>query len=241
MPGRLKRIPDGETGSRNYFTVWQSDAFKASPAVQIRFVDNAPVPEDKFTGAEIEEGIARLKAAGPLKTGYDDAAIQSYAVFKRMRDEGSIPDGVRFQVCLPTTANVVAPFVQPAFQARIEPIYEEALFHAMRNIQDQIPHEDLAIQIDMAVDTAFWEGVLYSPWFGGDVKEYIVGYISRMIGQVDADVELGIHNCYGKCSTIQSLHFLQQRMLITIQQVIWSTATGLNLHLSPELSTEPSV
>ena len=51
------------------------------------------------------------------------------------------------------------PFVQRAFGKAVEPIYEERLFHAMRVMQDQIPHADLAIQIDIAGDTAAWEAL----------------------------------------------------------------------------------
>jgi hypothetical protein len=129
--------------------------------------------------------------------------LESYDVFKKLKAEGVISDGTRFQVTLPTPPNVLAPFVQWMFQPRVEPIYAGALYRALRNIQNQIPHADLAIQIDLAVDTAYWEGAeIYKPWFGdGDkdtIKDYIVDYIVRMIGQVDQDVEVGIHNCYGR-------------------------------------------
>lgn len=89
-------------------------------------------------------------------------------------------------------------------------------------MQDKIAHEDLAIQLgmsvqcrtllsrnrdyapdrddlDLAVDTAFWEGAYLTPWFKDkfDVKDYVTEYLLRMIEHVDQDVELGIHNCYG--------------------------------------------
>lgn len=65
--------------------------------------------------------------------------------------------------------------------------------------------QDLSIQIDLAVDTMFWENLeMYRPWFYHndrelvERKQYIVDYIVRMVSQVDKDVEVGIHNCYGK-------------------------------------------
>lgn len=204
LPARLKRIPDGETGvSRNAFTYCQAFVFQSSPAMLYRFVQNAPVVGGEFTEHEVDEGVEKLKKAGPINTGYDAFAIESYQVFRRMREEGVVSKGTRFQVSLPTTPNVLTPFVEFAFQPKVEPIYEEALFRAMRSIQDTIPHEDLAIQIDLAIDTAFWERIeMMKPWFGeGDhekVKEYIVNYIVRMVGQVDQDVEVGVHNCYGE-------------------------------------------
>lgn len=81
---------------------------------------------------------------------------------------------------------------------------EAALFRAMRNVQDAIPHGDLSIQVGLAGDTAFWEDFkMYPPWFFADSrqmaerKEYMVEYTTRLFAQEAEDVELGIHNCYG--------------------------------------------
>lgn len=88
--------------------------------------------------------------------------------------------------------------MQKAFQPKAYPVYEAALFRAMKNMQDKIPHEDLSIQLDLAVDTAYWEKAYLTPWFDpNDTKDYVVDYLLKMISQVDQDVELGIHNCYG--------------------------------------------
>jgi hypothetical protein len=207
VPGRLRRIPDGETGPRHYFTVFQGQLFSVYPPMMIRFELNSMLDSDEFTPEQIDEGIEACRKAN-FETGYDTAAIESYAVFRQLREEGVIPKGVKFQVSLPTIASVVL-FAQRAFQPRVEPIYEERLFHAMRAIQDKIPHEDLAIQIDLACDTSFWEALYvddseaapglawYKPWWKGDVKSYCTNYIVRQIAQVDEDVELGLHNCYG--------------------------------------------
>lgn len=66
----------------------------------------------------------------------------------------------------------------------------------MRNIQDKLPHGDLSIQLDLAVDTAYWEGAYLSPWFD-NTKDTVMAYLLRMIDEIDQDVELGLHNCYG--------------------------------------------
>lgn len=203
MPGRLKRIPDGETEARQNFTVFQAAFFQSVPQMMTEFINNSMIQSREFTPQQVQDGIAKLIQAAPV-TGYDTAAIESYGVFKKLRDEGVIPKGTRFQVCLPTLANVILVFVQKAFMTAAEPVYEKALFQALRNIQDAIPHEDLSIQIDMAADTSLWENVkMYRPWFHEDDKDmdkrkqYMVDFTIRMISQVDQDVELGLHNCYG--------------------------------------------
>lgn len=213
MPDRLRRVPDGETGARDYFVRFQGSFFSAVPEILNQF-DSASshavnVTSNGSTTAQIAEAVKKLRQSKP-ETGYDTAAIESYEVFKHMREQGVIPRDVRFQVCLPGIANVLIPFVQPDFQAAVEPVYEEALFRAMRNIQDQIPHEDLAIQIDLAMETGLWEDV-YPPWFCKDNmdsdkrKNYIVDFIIRMFEQVEQDVELGVHNCYGESGFRTSL------------------------------------
>lgn len=207
-PSRLKRIPDGETGDRQLFTTFQAGAFDAYPAMKVEFIHNAPVNNKDFTPEQVDEGIEVLRNAN-IETGYDTNAITNYDVFRRLRDEGVVPKGVKFQVSVPTVANVIVPFVQRAFLRRVEPIYEQALFKAVRHIQDAIPHEDLAFQLDIALDTAFWEATnpetvkendglqWFQPWFEGDVKDYCTKYIVRFCDQVDQDVEVGMHNCYG--------------------------------------------
>lgn len=196
LPNRLRRIPDGETGVRNYFTYWQFERFNAAPQLVNQFVMNVSGSYKEISAEQVDEGIAQLEQAD-IKTGYDDAAIESYAVFKKLKDEGKIPKHVKFQVSLPTAANVVIVLHHVA-RAKAFPVYERALFKAMRKIQDAIPAEELSIQIDLAVDTALWEGV-YETWWGeGDAKEGTVEYILRMFEQVDKGVEMGLHNCYGE-------------------------------------------
>lgn len=111
LPGRLKRIPDGETGSRNYFTLWQYYLFKVAPQMMVSFEDNAESAQRAFTEQEVDEGIEQLKKAG-INTGYDDAAIESYGVFKKLRDEGVIPAGVKFQVGLPSFVHLSREIVE---------------------------------------------------------------------------------------------------------------------------------
>jgi hypothetical protein len=196
LPSRLKRIPDGETGNRSYFTAFQFAVFSSLPQCMAPFAMNKAAEAKDIPPAEVEENITKLRRLS-IETGYETAAIESYAIFKRLKIEGIISRGVRFQVCLPTGASVVVALHHQYREAGFE-VYEAALFRAMRRLQDAIPADELSIQIDLAVDTAFfWEGVYEEPWFE-DVKEGTLRYTVRMIGQVDRGVELGLHNCYSE-------------------------------------------
>ncbi len=103
----LSRIPDGETGERSRWVYFQRQMLLDHPAMEI----DPTVPPYKFVQwdgklvREIEQ--VRFKpgvdpATVTFETGYDKAALASWAVFERLRAAGAIPAGTRFQVCLPT-------------------------------------------------------------------------------------------------------------------------------------------
>lgn len=166
MPGRLRRIPDGETGHRSTWISFQWKLYESIPQVldmhnpRVRAAmglqeGNAPPPSD--TRNTIEDV---LKSLPELNTRYDTEAIASYGTFRRLRGEGIIPHGVRFQVSIPTPLNVIGLFIIPDFQAALESSYEAALLGALRRIQDEIPAEDLAIQWDTTCEIAMLENLM---------------------------------------------------------------------------------
>lgn len=222
MPNRLKRLPDGETGARQHFIACQGLLFP--PAVQCAFHLNK-LPEFRdFSPEQVDEGLRLLEKAD-MKTGYDDAALASYAVFRQLKQDGVIPADVRFQVSLPALGSVVSVFVQKAFQPRAEQLYEAAMFDAMRNIQEGIPHGELAIQLDLAVDMFHWEGAWGDPWWGD--REHLVGYVARMADQVDKDVELGFHFCYGEIILHKRGDDVGELTDVQLQAT-WTTGTSSN-------------
>lgn len=195
LPDRLKRIPDGETGERMFFTRWQISSLKNDvPQVIAPLAANQAVKREELSPEEVEKGIAQLLDLN-FETKYDDAAIESYATFKSLKEQGVIPRQTRFQVSLPTSINV-AITAYHQFRKAVFDVHEKALFRAIRKIQDEIPPEELSIQIDLAIDTALWEGVFEISWLD-DPKEGLLDCILRLISRIDQDVEVGIHNCYG--------------------------------------------
>ena len=189
--GRLvKRVPDGETGARKDWVVWQADVFK-----------NAKGLEPGST-RELQGGyrfiLYKVKPGetvkfGPL--GYAAAAIRSYEDFKRARSEGKIPTGTRFQVSLPTPIAVVMTFSDPQAIAQIWPIYEARLNEEIAEMAAAIPHRDLAIQWDIAAEICF---VLEDPEMVKVIPmEPLVASIARASDHVPTEAELGLHLCYG--------------------------------------------
>jgi hypothetical protein len=201
LPTQLKRIPDGETGHRSNFIAWQHPVFPIN-VVQPRWGGQPPKEKPNFK-----------YAASDLKpTGYDDAAISSYAVFERLQGESVIPSNVRFQVGLPTPATAVRGFVETDYCAEIEPLYEERLLQAAKRIQGEIPHSKLTLQWDLPFEIGMLEverGRLSEPLNGpyfSDVQSGIIERLARLAQSVASDVEMGFHICYGDMGHV---HFVE--------------------------------
>jgi methionine synthase II (cobalamin-independent) len=151
----------------------------------------------------LDEGATADELVFP-DLGYAAAALDSYETFARLREEGAIPAGVRFQVSLPTPAAVTGAFIVPEDRAAFEPAYERALLAELDRIVAGIPHEHLAIQWDTAVEFALLEGRI-EPWFD-DVLGGVVERALRQAAAVPPGVEVGYHLCYGD---VEEHHFVQ--------------------------------
>jgi len=203
LGARLRRIPDGEVGDRFHWIAFQPDRIAATPGIE-RVGDEPILLHDlDLRPVRVADGVdpASLKLAS---LGYADAAIESWEVFRRLRDAGELPAGTRFQVSLPTPAAVVGAFFPFEQRAAVEPVYAAALYEELDRILAAIPHDSLAIQWDTAVEFAFIEGAgypdrfggAYQPWFD-DVWTAVIERAADQARHVPEPVELGYHLCYG--------------------------------------------
>jgi len=200
---RLRRIPDGETGPRSDWIVWQLPVFTSQPRLEV--VPPAPDGWRPLPRVRLEDG-ARAEDVRFEALGYADAAIASYRVFARLKRDGRVPVGCRFQVCLPTPLAPISAFVVPEHQGALEPAYETRLLAELRLVLHEVPHDQLAVQWDTNFEFGMLEGV-FPVWFD-DVKGGILERLLRLSRQVPADVELGYHFCYGD---VQHRHYKEPR------------------------------
>ncbi|ETS84444.1 hypothetical protein PFICI_02469 [Pestalotiopsis fici W106-1] len=225
FPSRLRRLPDGEPATRWSFTGWQRDVFSHSPVVLEQYKDDGDtvVPQQRASPAEVAEVVKNMP---PLKPKYDDFALESYAEFKRLRAEGTIPQGVRFLVCLPTVYCVMS-LLRAEFAAAIEPLYTEALLGCLKRIEAEIPHEDLAVQVDVAAETMLIQtppGEVifhFDKYWNDDAFEGSVERIAALVGSVAPGVEVGMHICYGD---MKHKHFIQPKDTEDIVRITNSVA-----------------
>lgn len=220
---RAKRIPDGEVGERFYWIQFQTFRLDDTPGL-VRVGEELPY---KIRGIfdlrpfALDGTVAASDLLFP-NLGYADAAIESYRTFASLRDAGVIPSGVRFQVSIPTPVGVVGAFIVPDDRSAVEPVYEAALFAEVARIAEAIPHEDLAIQWDSAVefgilDRAEFGGVAFGAGWGDDLLGGVVARAIRQIDNVPADVQVGFHLCYGD---VEEQHFVQPTDAGTLASVI---------------------
>jgi hypothetical protein len=189
----VKRIPDGEVGGRTQWIMWQEGVVKRAKGVEPAATREIAAGYHFTTYKVKSGGTAADVEFGPL--GYAEAARQSYDEFKRLRAEGKIPRGTRFQVCLPTSLATVKQFFETDAVVPVWPRYEARLNKEIAEIADAVPNEDLAIQFDICVEIC---AILEVPELAKLIPmEQLVASIARISAHVPADAELGLHFCYG--------------------------------------------
>lgn len=124
-----------------------------------------------------------------------------------------MPAGVRFQVSLPTPLAVISSFFHGDDRAAIEPVYTSAIVRELDRILAAIPHEDLAVQWDVAsemgiIERAAGYGSVMEAWWPGDPFDGLASRLAALVDAVPADVEVGVHLCYGDAG---EKHFFEPR------------------------------
>jgi hypothetical protein len=126
--------------------------------------------------------------------GYAREASASYAWFRQAKTEGRIPSHLRFQVSLPTPFACLMAAVDPGALPAVEPAYEAAMLREVVSICEAIPSDELALQWDVCIEMLLFDGRAF-PWPWDD--EGHRARFRRLTAAVPAEVELGVHLCYG--------------------------------------------
>lgn len=211
----VRRIPDGETGDRGNWIFFQLQKFWQTPGLERAAAQDLDAPGYK------EMPKVRLTADTPPDAvtwpnlGYADAYLASYGTFRRLRDEGLIRPGARFQVEYPTPLASINAWVVDEDQDALEASYEGALLADLDRLLGTIPHDEVAVQWDVAVEFGILEadfGATSDQRFDG-----IVERLARLVDHVPEDVPVGLHLCYGD---YQHRHFRQPDSLETQVRVV---------------------
>ena len=234
LGGFVSMLPDGELGDRYLWITWlPKQAYARHPDVvtlsRHTAEDWIPRGYGDHWRIAVKEGVQELQFE---RIGYAAEAKSSYGVFRRLRDEGTIPEAVRFLVALPLSESATRPFIEtPRDFEILWQGYRDVIAREIDEITGSIPHEDLAIQWDLARETAAVEGVEFQfadselRTLPSDPMERYCHALSELSPRIPADVWLGLHVCYGSLGheegeSPDSAHYVPIRDLGTAVQML---------------------
>jgi hypothetical protein len=210
--GHLSSLPDGEVGPRkNWVGMLPELVYSQHPDLEelrspATGTMEQPADPDWDEG---QEGFWTFRVKPGAEIRFDDLlygtfALESYDIFRRQREEGVIPQGVRFQVSLPAPMSAVDfSFEEPEHYPMLRRAYMDALRREIDKMLERIPEEDLAIQYDLAwevVDLAMGDRSFFRFWPRRSFEEKLEDHLSQIPAMSEAVPEgalLGYHWCYG--------------------------------------------
>jgi len=196
----LKRMPDGETGERSDWITWLEPAFAENPALE----KSDELFRVHATGtARVRYKLRAGKTVDDVQFDnlfYADIAKASYAEFAALKTQGVILKHVRFQIDLVPAHSVIWLFLQDDLHQPLDPIYNEALKREIDKIAAVLPHDQIAIQFDVA-SAVFARLQRGEPSTYGKTRADMLASFSRILtalaNHVPGDIELLFHFCYG--------------------------------------------
>jgi hypothetical protein len=197
---RVKRLPDGETGERSDWITWLEPVFADNPAFaksgEFFRVHASGTGRERYT---LRDGVTPQDVRFD-NLFYADIAKDSYAVFRRLKEAGKIPAGTKFQVDLVPAHSVIWLFLVDALHAPLDPLYNDAVKREIDKIAAAIPHDELAIQFDVA-SAVFARLERNEASSYGTSKAAMQETFSNILvdlgNRVPADIDLLYHLCYG--------------------------------------------
>jgi len=196
LGGHLHAVSDGETGERNQWIGWQLGKLTAIDGIEIAGEKSEPSENpdyESFPALAVDPSVTELPSRS---LGYADAVAETYPVYRRLRDAGEVPDGVRFQVSLPTPYASVVAWVREEDHERFFPVYARAMADEVAAIADTVDRDDLIFQLDVAVEIGVLVGAFVA---GGELgtRQFVRGAVADALATAPDEIECGVHLCYG--------------------------------------------
>ncbi len=208
LQSHLQALPDGEIGPRiHWISRIHYQVFALHPDVE---VIRRPALED---GRErlnprnsadswqfrVREGVDRIRFGEPgWRLNYARDALNSYYVFRTERERGRLAEGLRFQVSIASPNSAAPPrlFTEARDVEILREAYAEAVAAEIATICREIPHEDLAIQLDCATEVQDAYGAV--PGYAKETAlERNSAQMAALCPSIPESVRLGFHLCFG--------------------------------------------
>ncbi|OGA31606.1 MAG: hypothetical protein A3G80_10200 [Betaproteobacteria bacterium RIFCSPLOWO2_12_FULL_62_13b] len=207
----LPYMPDGEVGERQYWV--DGFAYRVLNGHPDLETIRRPAPDeggverwrprglnDEFN-FRVRPGVRQVKFGDPgWRLGYTRDAVNSYFVFRTLREKSVIPAHVKFQVCLPLSYSAVTSFFpDPEDHAKIVPGVTAAFRAEILKMVEKIPPADLAIQWDLAVENRYLETKLDREGSAAaqSEAERLLAPANEICPHIPKEAALGYHSCFG--------------------------------------------
>ncbi len=209
LGSHLPAMPDGEVGPRTH---WISrihyQVFALHPDLEI--VQRPALDENgaarvapRHAGESwlfrVRDGVTKIRFGDPgWRLGYARDALNSWFVFRTLREKGELRKGLRFQVSIASPNSAAPPRLFPkAGDCEIlREAYQEAVAAEVAMICAKIPHEDLAIQWDCSTEVQDAYGAVPGLPKDGAIERN-VAQMRALSPLIPAGVALGHHLCFG--------------------------------------------
>ena len=197
---RVRWIPDGETGKRlEWINSFQSflathPDFELTGA-SFKHHDKA-APKQRF---RLRDGV-KPEDVRFAELPYRHDALASYAEFAALKRAGKIASGVKFQVDLVPSFSIIRGFFEEPLHGVLDAAWNEALGREIDAIAAAIPHDQLAMQFDVASAVFFRLQDGGPTPYGRDKAEMLAhfgGVTAELSNRVAPDIDLLFHFCYG--------------------------------------------
>jgi hypothetical protein len=195
----LRRMPDGEQAGwvgTVRGAIARLDAFEPGTVSRIGTVASFSRPMQMLrlkpgrSAADLDLG----------ELGFARNALASYAEFRKLKAAGTIPRNVRYQATVAGPATTGGTLELP--EDELLPLVERSLAREIAAIAEGIPHDELAIQLDLAVEVEKEEFIRRPQAFDTPVfairrftLEGTTDSVARLANAIPPDVELGFHLC----------------------------------------------
>lgn len=203
---RLVTLPDPEIGrktaehprgERRGWVQWIIESFEGNPAFEM----SRPPRYDETTGLWADYRAAvRYRVEVPpheLRRHLDYGLVpyfeQSYAIFRRLRDEYGCRD-VRFQFGIPGALALAFFSLGPWQGLRYRQSMDDQLVEECNRICS-LAGDDVVLQLELPVELGI---VLQTPRpLQRAVARLMTGWINRFVGRLLPHTRLGVHLCFG--------------------------------------------
>ena len=230
---KLKRVPDGETGERSDWITWLEPVFAGNPALE----KSDELFRIHATGtARIRYRLKPGKSVNDVHFGnlfYADVAKRSYADFAALKREGKIAPDLKFQIDLVPAHSVIWLFLQDDLHQPLDPVFNAALKREIDKIAETLPHDQIAIQFDVA-SAVFARLQRGEPNAYGNNRAQMLARFSRILTDlaehVPADIQLLFHFCYGDSNHKHVVEPVDMRDMVDVANRL-STDVGRPIQL----------